>query len=160
MSFQKGNNFWEMCANPGAPRKYDTPKKLRNACCKYFKWAQDNPLEIEKHGFFKGCAIPYTERKPRALLISQLCRFLGVSHETWIKWRKTRHDLSEVITWAESVIWEQKFQGAAADVFNGNIISQELGLKQKIEHSEAGETLEEFLQGLEEDNEPEEWATM
>lgn len=154
----KGNSFWELCAKPGAPRKYDTPKKLRNACVNYFKWAEANPLEVEKHAIFKGNAIPYLEKRPRALLISQLCRSLGVTQETWNKWRKTRQDLSEVITWAESVIWEQKFQGAAIDVFNSNIIAQELGLKSRVEHSEAGETLEEFLDSLEED-EPEQWPT-
>lgn len=147
----KGNSFWEKCMNPGAPRKYDTPQKLKNACVKYFQWAEDNPIKVQKHAIFKGKAEPYYEERPRAFLISQLCRTLGVTHETWNKWRKTRQDLSEVITWAEGVIWEQKFQGAASEVFNSNIIAQELGLKSRVEHSEAGETLEEFLDALEED---------
>ena len=151
MPFQKGNNLWELCENPGRPPKYNSPKKLWNACVEYFKWVEANPIKVQKHAIFKGNACPYWEEQPRAMLLTQLCRSIGVSERVWRDWRKDRHDLIPVITRVESIIWEQKFQGAAIDLFNSNIIAQELGLKHKIETSQEGETLEEFLQGLEED---------
>lgn len=152
MSAPKRNRFWELRANSGRKRKYDTAQSLKKACIKYFEWVEDNPIEVQKHALFKGKAFEYFEERPRAMLLAQLCRSLGVTQETWSNWRKTRQDLSEVITWAESVIWEQKFQGAAAELFNSNIIAQELGLKSRLEHT-LGDTLEEFLEGLEEDDE-------
>ena len=67
------------------------------------------------------------------MTIGGLCIFLDVSHDTWIEWRKTRADLSEVITRVESIIYEQKFTGAAADLLNSNIIARELGLADRSE---------------------------
>ena len=151
MPFQKGNNLWELREHSGRPPKYSSPKKLWNACVEYFQWVEENPIKVQKHAIFKGAAYPYWEEKPRAMLLSQLCRSIGVSQETWNDWRKNRHDLAEVITRVDAIIWEQKFQGAAIDLFNSNIIAQELGLKTKLETSQEGETLEEFLQGLEDD---------
>ena len=151
MVFQKGNKLWELCENPGRPPKYNSPKKLWNACVEYFQWVEANPIKVQKHAIYKGAAIPYWEEQPRAMLLTQLCRSIGVTEQTWRDWRKDRHDLFAVITRVESIIWEQKFQGAAIDLFNSNIIAQELGLKTKLETSQEGETLEEFLQGLEED---------
>ena len=151
MVFQKGNNLWELCENPGRPPKYNSPKKLWDACVEYFKWVEANPLRVQKHAIFKGNAVPYWEETPRAMLLCQLCRAIGIGERTWREWRKERDDLLPVITRVESVIWEQKFQGAAAELFNSNIIAQELGLKSRLEHSISDETLEEFLEGLEPD---------
>ncbi|WP_290688531.1 terminase small subunit [Haematobacter sp. UBA3484] len=44
-------------------------------------------------------------------------------------------DLSEVITRVEQIIRTQKFEGAAADLLNPNIIARELGLADKTEMS-------------------------
>ena len=57
--------------------------------------------------------------------------FLDVTFETWTEWRKTRSDLSEVMAWAENVIYRQKFEGASADMLNPNIIARDLGLANK-----------------------------
>ena len=151
MPFQKGNKLWELCDYTGAPRKYSTKKKLWEACVEYFEWVEANPLRIQKHAIYQGGAVPYWEETPRAMLLCQLCRAIGIGERTWRDWRKTRHDLLPVITRVESIIWEQKFQGAAAELFNSNIIAQELGLKTKLEHTLPDETLEEFIEGLEPD---------
>ena len=42
-------------------------------------------------------------------------------------------DFSTIISRIEEVIYNQKFQGAAADLLNANIISRELGLADKSE---------------------------
>ena len=47
-----------------------------------------------------------------------LCLHMGIIQKTWIEWRATRPELSEVITCAEDCIREQKFTGTAADPFN------------------------------------------
>lgn len=81
-------------------------------------------------GEVKQEAIP----KLRAMTLTGLVLFLDVTLETWRQYR-AREDLSEVVTRAEQVIYDQKFSGAAADLLNANIIARDLGLKdqQQIE---------------------------
>jgi len=67
--------------------------------------------------------------------------FLDVTFETWTEWRKTRSDLSEVIAWAENVIYRQKFEGASADMLNPNIISRDLGLADKKDLSSSDKSM-------------------
>lgn len=151
MAPPKGNQFWKYCFNPGAPRKYKGPEALWEDCVKYFEWVEANPLKVERHVTYQGDAKPYWEKRPRAMLNTELCGFLNINTDTWANWRKTRDDLSEIIRRVDDIIWEQKFQGAAADLFNSNIIAQQLGLKTRTEHSVGGETLEEFLESLDPD---------
>ena len=77
----------------------------------------------------------------RAMTVAALCMFIGVVHDTWIEWRKNRADFSEVIAWAESVIYRQKFEGASADLLNANIIARDLGLADKKELSSPDGTM-------------------
>ncbi|MGG4603137.1 terminase small subunit, partial [Alcaligenaceae bacterium Me47] len=67
-----------------------------------------------------------------------LCLFLDVSIKQWNVWRDGRPDLSEVISRAEAVIYQQKFSGAAADLLNANIIARELGLADKSVNEHSG----------------------
>ncbi|SMP36850.1 terminase small subunit, partial [Shimia sagamensis] len=52
---------------------------------------------------------------------------------TWREWRKSRKDLSSVMTRVEQIIRQQKFEGAAAELLNPNIIARDLGLADKKE---------------------------
>lgn len=137
MAPPKGNKFWTLRKRSGAKPKYETAEALEQVCEEYFDWVKDNPIKVKRTSVYQGKAFTYEEELPRAMLLTQLCRFIGVSMETWNQWRKTRNDLSEVMSWAESGIFEQKLQGAAVDIFNGNIIAQELGLKTKTEAEHA-----------------------
>jgi hypothetical protein len=77
----------------------------------------------------------------RAMTAAALCMFIGVQQQTWIEWKTTRPDLSQVSAWAESVIYRQKFEGASADLLNANIIARDLGLADKKELSNPDGTL-------------------
>ncbi len=101
-----------------------------------------NPLWEDKLVTFQGAARHEPIAKMRAMTIAGLCLFLDVNRDTWHNWKKTRADLSEVITRAEAVIYSQKFAGAAADLLNANIISRDLGLTEKNEFTGKIETTE------------------
>lgn len=60
--------------------------------------------------------------------------FLGIDRDTWSNYKK-RDDFFGVTTRAESIIYEQKFTGAAADMLNPNIIARDLGLADRKDHS-------------------------
>lgn len=136
--FAKGNRFWEARSSHGANPKFEGPEPLWAACLEYFNWCEDNPL-LESKGFaFQGVVTKETLPKMRAMTIGGLCIFLDIARSTWDEWKNNRADLSEVITRAEAVIFEQKFTGAAADLLNPNIIARDLGLADRREHTGAG----------------------
>ena len=133
--FAEGNRFWEARSTAGPKPKFTDGEQLWAACLEYFNWVEENPLYETKGFAFQGVVTKETFPKMRAMTIGGLCIFLDVTHDTWIEWRKSRPDLSEVITRAEAIIYEQKFTGAAADLLNPNIIARDLGLADKSELS-------------------------
>lgn len=89
--------------------------------------------------------------KPRAMTIQGLCLFIGISRETWSQYRKQNHDFSDIVADAEDIIRTQKFEGAAANLFNPNIIARDLGLAER-QQTEAtvqpGDTLSELMESI------------
>lgn len=130
--FPPGNRFWEARSSAGAKPKFADAASLEKACREYFQWVEDNPLWEMKAFAFQGVVTQEPVAKMRAMTIGGMCIFLDITHQTWTQYRK-RDDLSEVTAWAESVIRDQKFGGAAADLLNANIIARDLGLKDNTE---------------------------
>lgn len=133
--FLPGNRFWEARSSAGPKPKFAEADDLWIACCEYFAWVTDNPLYADQLVTFQGQATHEPVAKMRAMTIGGLCIFLDIARSTWDEWKQSRSDLSEIITRAEAVIFAQKFEGAAADLLNGNIIARELGLSEKRDHT-------------------------
>lgn len=131
--FLPGNKLWEARSSHGRNPKFSNPDDLWDACCQYFEWADSNPLFEDKVTSFQGVNTHEPVAKLRAMTLQGLCLFIDVTMKQWIEWRKDRADLSDVITRAEAVIYQQKFAGAAADLLNANIIARDLGLADKSE---------------------------
>jgi hypothetical protein len=130
---QKGQQLWKLNKKRG--QLYDNPDMLREHIEGYFEWAEANPLEEEVVSFFQGIDCRAVLNKRRAFTITGLCVYLGISQSAWKVWRDTRKDLQEVVAWADDIIFEQKFTGAAAGQFNAALIGRELGLVDKQEHT-------------------------
>lgn len=112
------------------------PGDLKNWCSEYFEWCEDNPLYEKKVMTWQGEVKIKHVPKPRAMTQWGLRIHLGISKTTWQKWRATADDgFKEVIDWAESVIADQKFTKAAAELMNPNLIALSLGLSHKNEIS-------------------------
>lgn len=122
-----GNQLWKARTKHGRDRLFASSEALQEACCEYFQWVQDNPLYEMKAFAYMGSVVQEPVAKMRAMTIGGLCIFLNIDVSTWRAWREV-DDFSAVISWAENVIYEQKFSGAAADLLNANIISRDLGL--------------------------------
>lgn len=136
--FLSGNRLWEARSSAGPKPKFADGEHLWMSCVEYFEWVEENSLAEEKGFAFQGAVTRETFSRIRAMTITGLCVFLDISRSTWDEWRKSRPDLSDVITRVEAVIWEQKFTGAAAGLLDTNIIARELGLADKQEHTGAG----------------------
>lgn len=143
-----GNSFWTTRSSHGRKPKFETPDALWDACCEYFDWIEANPLWEDKLVTFQGAATHEPVSKMRAMTIVSLCIFLDISFQTWQNY-KAREDFVEIVTRVEEIIKTQKFQGAAADLLNPNIIARELGLvdKQETTH-EAGNSIADLMKAI------------
>lgn len=130
----KGNQFWKL-ADPeclGKPRNYPKPKDLWEACKPYFEYVDNNPIiSTETTQSDKYNSTKVTQHK-RPYTWEGLYVYLGVSH---LKHYKEREDFLPIITHIGNIIRNQKFEGAAAGIFNSNIIARDLGLKDSKEIS-------------------------
>ncbi len=133
--FAPGNSLWRLALGKtrGEPRKFETPEALAEACARYFEWVEANPLLEENLFAYQGSVTRASANKMRAMTLKALHLHIGITTETWCQWRKVRPDLAEVMSTVESIIWDQKFSGAAADLLNPAIVARELGLADKQE---------------------------
>lgn len=137
MPAPKGNQFWKMRSKHGRDKLFATPQLLWEAACEYFQWCEDNPL-YEMRGFaYQGVVTKEQFPKMRAMTLSQLCFYLNCSTSYFRTFKSTLQekdkDFLTVINEIEETIYNQKFQGASADLLNPNIIARDLGLS---EHNE------------------------
>lgn len=131
--FLPGNRFWEQCSSFGRNPLFDTAEDLWEACCQYFEWVEDNPLYKDHLVTFEGHGSHFPLEKMRPMTLVGLCNFLDISRQTWANWRAEREELKPTIERVEAIIYQQKFEGAAADLLNASIIARDLGLADKRE---------------------------
>ena len=144
MAPPKKNKYWQLRSKDGRDHAIDTPETLWEGCVEYFEWCQNNPLYEEKGFSFQGVVTKEKLSKMRAMTISGLCLWLEISNNTWRNYEKRGDDFLKVINRAEEIIYTQKFEGAAADLLNANIVSRELGLRDGFDHTTQGEKITEI----------------
>lgn len=137
MQFQVGNRFWLARSSHGRNPIFKNPDDLWTAACEYFEWVENNPLQCDVVNFYQGVAKHENTPKMRAMTIQALTFFLDISDETWANYCKMP-DFFGITTQIKKVIYSQKFEGAAADMLNSNIIARELGLSDKVQNEHTG----------------------
>lgn len=131
--FLPGNHVHRLRTHKGGHPIYADPMDLWTDCCEYFEWVQENPLHEAKAFAYEGVVTLEEIPKARAMTIGGLCIHLKITPRAWEMWRKDRDDLKEIIEAVENVIKTQKFELAAADLLNANLIARDLGLANKQE---------------------------
>lgn len=133
--FKTGNQAWKARSTHGSNAKFEEPSDLKNAIEQYFQWVTDNPLVGIDVAKFQGTGTLVSVPKMRAMSVEGACNFIGIVKKTWYNY-KDNPDLLHVCEWAEQVMYQQKFEGASADLLNPAIIARELGLadKKEVEH--------------------------
>lgn len=132
MTAPVGNSFWQARSSHGRKPLFESPEALWEACCEYFDWVEANPLYECKAFAFQGLITKENLPKMRAMTVAGLCIFLDISVQTWHDYR-AKQGFLEVTTRVDEIIRTQKFQGAAADLLNPNIIARDLGLTERSE---------------------------
>lgn len=137
MGAPKGNQFWKARSKHGRDKIFSSPDVLWESCVEYFEWCEENPLFEVQAFAYQGVVTQEPIPKLRAMTIQGLCLFLDISLKTWNDYRnsETHKDFLQVVTRAESVIYQQKFTGASAGLLNPNIIARDLGLADKKDHT-------------------------
>ncbi|UVK43267.1 DNA-packaging protein [Mesorhizobium sp. AR07] len=133
MAAPLGNEFWKARSSHGRGPIFASPGDLWEAAAEYFDWVEANPLWEAKPFAFRGAVTVTDLPKMRAMTISGLCIFLDITLQTWTDYR-SREDFSDITSRVDEIIRTQKFEGAAADLLNPNIIARELGLAEKQDH--------------------------
>lgn len=143
MGAPAGNQFWKARAKHGREKIFSSPQAMWEACCDYFEWTENNPLWENKVAQFQGGVVDMPVAKMRAMTIEGLCMHFGANSKYLAQFEQTLDlstqegkDFSNVIANAREVIKRQKFEGAAADLLNPNIIARDLGLadRQDVNH--------------------------
>lgn len=137
MAAPLGNRFWELRSKHGRDKLFATPQLLWEAAVEYFEYCENNPLKEEKVFNYQGDIVRADIAKMRAMTLSGLCFYLKCNEAYFRTFKaqlpKDEQEFNTVISEIESVIYNQKFQGAAADLLNANIIARDLGLSDKQE---------------------------
>jgi len=136
-NFLPGNSYWRLRSTHGRPKIFETPEDLLAACNNYFEFVENNPLiegvlqKVKTDQHTEKVKV-YSLPKMRPMTIHGLCNYIDMSVETFHQYEKLS-DFSEVCTRVRQIIYNQKFEGAAAGFFNHAIIARDLGLVEKSE---------------------------
>lgn len=134
MAAPKNNQFWRMVKNPGRPKKYQ-PAGLWKIALEYFEHVDNNPMYAPTvHG--KNSEI-INVPKPIPYTLAGLCVYANISKQTYNEYESNK-DFLDVTTRINEILYSQKFAGAAAGLFNANIIARDLGLADKKETKHSG----------------------
>lgn len=134
MAAPKGNQYWKLAHDFRKPKKY-SPEEVLNKANEYALWCEKNPLyEMKVFGTGVKMKVP----KMRAMTIQGFCLFANMSSRMFYEYEKDEA-YREIITHVKEIFFSQKFEGAAADLLNPNIIARELGLKDQSDVTHSGE---------------------
>jgi hypothetical protein len=126
----KHNQFWRLRKSHGRKPIFSSPQQLWQRGCEYLQWVDEHPLKQQKLVGRQFRTVTVT----RPYTVSGLCYYLRISEETFRNYAR-QIDYEPVATMICLAIKEQQLTGAATFMFNGNIVSRLLGLKDSNELS-------------------------
>lgn len=138
--FSNVDRWWEQRASivtkkfhkdgPTPDHAFASPEDMWGAACEYFEWMQSRPQYETKFIQYKGELLSKEIPKKRPFTLRGLLLFMNISMYVWKQYKTNRGTgFERVCEQIESVLYQQKFEGAAVDLFNANIIARDLGLK-------------------------------
>lgn len=136
-----GNSNWKFRKATISPKRlFKTPQELWDKADEYFTWMDENPMIGFKVTQTNGMIVEMVEPKMRAMSVSSLCTHLCISRMSWDEYSK-KEEFRDTCAAVELIIYNQKFEGAAADMLNPGIIARELGLKDRTDVTSGDESI-------------------
>lgn len=134
MGAPRNNQFWKLRTKHGRDRIIKDPKILLESALEYFKWCEENPIQVAENFNTRNGVETHFLPKRRVFQKPGLAIYLGVGTWQVINDLKNKSkDFLEVIMHIEEIIFNQKFEGASVGQFHPNIIARDLGLIDKKE---------------------------
>jgi len=142
-----GNRYWARRKENkgGSPRKFNSPEELAEAIDGYFEWMEANPLHELKSWQNMGTPVGLEVPKMRAMGVASLCLHIGISRKSLINYEARSDEYAEIIQAARDTIFAQKFEGAAADMLNSNVIIRDLGLKERTDVTSGDDSVDTIV---------------
>lgn len=132
MHVTKESRPWLAKSSRGRNPIFDDSEDLLEASFEYLEWCNLNPLHETKPFHYQGVVELKEIPLPRVTTLMGLCMFLDISQCTWGVYRK-KDDFTKVCSCIEDAIRNNKFSGAAVNLYNASIIARDLGLVDKQE---------------------------
>lgn len=150
-----GNRYWALRKKNlgGSPRRFNSPAELATAIDSYFEWMEENPIHELKSWQNMGLPVGLEVPKMRAMGIASLCLHIGISRKSLSNYEKRGDEYEEIIQTARDIIFTQKFEGAAADQLNSNVIIRDLGLKERTDVTSGGDSVDTIVRKVIDDSE-------
>lgn len=129
------SRFWEKTSSShsgfNTQTEYATPEDLWSAVSEYMSWCEATPVETPVSTFYLGDLKTGFVHKPRAMSVSAMCRFIGLTKNEWTKLKNSNESFLRACTLVEDAINSQLYELAAADVLNANFVARAIGLSDK-----------------------------
>ena len=127
-----GNQFWKLRPRSGRKHLYTEVEEFATDIEEYFE-VTSKRVDWNKQEWVGKDGNEVARRVPTPFTKAGLCIFLGMSQDTFNSYKERGKDFLGVITYAEEVIYAQKYEGATTGHFSANIIARDLGLADKKE---------------------------
>lgn len=132
----KGNQYWKLAHDWKKPKRYQ-PDEILLKAREYAEWVDKYPLyELKVFGTGVKIKVP----KMRAMTIEGFCLFCNMAKSTWYEYEKQKA-YSQIISRVKDLFYSQKFEGAAAECLNPNLIARELCLSEHSDLTSKGKSI-------------------
>lgn len=108
-----------------------SPYELAHHFVDYIDWNEANPLKKPQLIQKLGDTVDVPVGRP--LSIKRFCMFLGISSSTYHKY-KEKQSHANIIAVIDDAIYTNKYEGAAVNLFNTQIIMRDLGIGDSVTH--------------------------
>lgn len=138
MAAPKGNKFYKLRKDFEGDGRKISEEQLFSKAQEYIDYCLNTPIYQTD---FRGKDSNRVEiPKMRAMCLKGLCHWVGISTTTLHEMEKDQK-YANIITQVKQLMFTYKFEGAAADQLNHNIIARDLGLQ---DHQKVNSTNSNF----------------
>nr|WP_319389791.1 terminase small subunit [uncultured Cohaesibacter sp.] len=119
----------------GRQLKYPSPESLLAVAEDYIKWADKNPIKVQRATTDRGSILRYVEEKRRPLSMNGLCSHMGLGRRAFDTVYLVHKDdsIRETAEFIKNVIATDLIEGGLVDLYNANFAARLTGVGDSVE---------------------------
>lgn len=134
------DGIWNHVSDIRGGRTIDTPEELWFHAVCYFEWCVQNPLMSAHVVKYPLRAEVISVPQMRAMTLPAFLIHAGITRAEFDRC-KGLLEFERVCSIIETIIYDQKFSGAASGLLKEALITRDLGLADKVDHSSSDGTM-------------------